>query len=244
MTSFPFTSGPAGTTFPMSVNPYWSRVTLFEIQGVTAKNYALLAFKPGLPLQASELNEIQEIHSLNQTLTTVMNSSWPIYSPGYTGNTEIYGPGWNGATPLYPKLDQDNTDTNMVGYTGSVINVREGWYLITVKSSNLKHWVYLNQGYTRTIPTLINDTTQYLGFTVSYEVVKPTNDPSLYDNSTGINLITGAPAGADRIKVKISPPFWSDNKSSENFNPIAKKIDNTGTNIILYMNNVPVPKEV
>jgi hypothetical protein len=239
MSEFPFTLGPEGNIFPLSGNPYWSRVNLFEIQGATAKNYAFLGFKPGLPLQASELNEIQEIKSLNDTLTATMYSSWPVYLPSHTGSNPLYGPGWNGTTPLYPQFDGENTTVNMVGYTGNVISIREGWYLVTVKTSNLKHWVYLESGYTRAIPTGI--TTNYLGFTAYYETVKPTQDPSLYDNSTGINLITGAAAGADRIKVTILPPFWTTDKSSPNFSPITKKIDTDAD--IMYMNNVPVPKE-
>lgn len=239
MTSFPFALGPTGSTFPMSGNPYWSRVNLFEIQGATAKNYALLAFKPGLPLQASELNEIQEINSLNQTLTATMIASWPVYLPSHTGSAPLYGPGWNGVTPLYPQYDGEDTTTNLVGYKNNIINIREGWYLVTIKTSNLKHWIYLDSGYTRTIPS--SENVQYLGFTAQYETIKPSQDPSLYDNSTGINLVTGAAAGADRIKVTISPPFWTEDKSSPNFISVAKKI-NTSTNVI-FMNNVPVPQE-
>jgi hypothetical protein len=235
MSSFPFTLGPLGSDFPMSGNPYWSRTTLSQIQGATAKNYAFLAFKPGLPLQASELNEIQEINVMNQTLTFVMISSWPAGSAG------SYGPGWKGTTPLYPYFDGDNTTENMVGYTAGVVTVREGWYLVTIKSSGMKHWVYLSSGYTSSIPDIVGTNTQYLGFTAYYETVKPAQDPSLYDNSTGINLVTGAAAGADRIKITILPPFWTTDKSSGNFSPMIKKIDNDAG--ILFMNNIPVPIE-
>lgn len=242
MSSFPFTLGPLGSTFPMSGNPYWSRVNLYQIQGSSPKNYVLLAFKPGLPLQASELNEVQEINAMNETLTAAMNASWPVYIPSHAGSNPIYGPGWNGATPLYPEFDGDNTTTNMVGYTGNVISVNKGWYLVTIKSSGMKHWIYLDTGYTRTIPTISGTTAQYIGFTAYYETIKPTQDPSLYDNSTGINIVTGAAAGADRIKVTILPPFWTTDKNSPNFSPIAKKIDNTTGPI--YMNNVAVPRGV
>ena len=241
MSSFPFTLGPSGSIFPMSGNPYWSRIQLFEIQGSPAKNYALLAFKPGLPLQASELSEIQEINALNTSLTATMVSLWPIHLPGHSGEGPIYGPGWNGTTPLYPEFDVQNTTTNMIGYTGGVISIRQGWYLVTVKSSNLKHWIYLDTGYTRSIPDVSGPNTQYLGFTAQYEIIKPTQDPSLYDNSSGTTITTGSPAGADRIKVNISAPFWTTNPSSNDFSPIAKRINNTDP--ILYMNNVKVPRE-
>lgn len=241
MTSFPFTLGTNGSTFPISENPYWSRVSLFQIQAATSKNYVLLGFKPGLPLQASELNEIQEIAYMNNTLTMTMNFSWPIYASEYQDGSPIYGPGWNGATPLYPKFDGENTNSNMVGYNTSTIFVREGWYLMSVKSSGLKHWIYLDQGYTAAIPTITENVTQYLGFTAYYETVKPSQDPALYDNSTGINIAVGAAAGADRIKVTVLAPFWTTNKSSTNFSPMAMKINNEAD--IIFMNNVPVPKE-
>lgn len=241
MSNYPFELGPAGSTLPMSGNPYWSRVSLFQIQNPTTKNYSFIAFKPGLPLQASELNELQENNAMSETLTHAMRSLWPTYLPSYSNGNPIYGPGWNGTTPLYPKFDDDNFTENMVGYTGSTISIREGWYLVTVPSSGLKHWVYLDVGFTTSIPDVDPGEIQYLGFTTYYETIKPTQDPSLYDNSTGMNIVTGAAAGADRIKVNILAPFWTTNKNSQNFSPIAKKIDNGEP--ILYMNNVPVPEE-
>jgi len=239
MSSFPFIIGPTGNSLPLSTNPYWSRVTLSQIQIQPAKNYVLLAFKPGLPLQASELNEIQEISSMESTLTWTMLSSWPVYLSRHTGNVPIYGPGWQGTTPLYPEFDGQNTFHNMVGVTGTKgdVFVGKGWYLVTLKSSGLKHWIYLNEDYTVPGPTQFP---AYLGFDASYETVKPTKDPSLYDNSGGTTIISGSPAGADRIAVKISEPFWSSNKQAANFSPMAKKL-NTDDDT-LYMNNVPVPE--
>jgi hypothetical protein len=239
MSGFPFNLGPEGVTFPLSTNPYWSRVTLSQIQGESPKNYALLAFKPGLPLQASELNEIQEISVMNDTLSAAMQSSWPVYSPAW--ENEVYGPGWNGTTPLYPVFDGINTGENLVGITGENIIVRKGWYLVTVKSSGLKHWVYSNAGYTAAIPSAPN---YQLGFVASYETVKPSNDPSLYDNSSGASVPnTGAPAGADRIKIKLSAPVWSYKGQTADFSAIVKKIDTGIPGTIFYMNNVPVPQE-
>jgi hypothetical protein len=86
----------------------------------------------------------------------------------------------------------------------------------------------------------------YLGFTATYDVVKPSSDSSLYDNSSGTTIpISGAPAGADRITVKLSDPFWTNDITTANFSPMIKKIDTeAGTEnpyIHLFMNNVPVP---
>lgn len=236
MSDYPFKLGVCGNSFPLSGNPYWSRTTLSQIQQ-TPKNYSLLAFKPGLPLQASELNEIQEIQMMENSLYATMYSSWKDTG----GIVAIYGPGWNGITPLYDKFDAINTTTNMVGYTGPQqqgnIIIRKGWYLVTVPSSNLKHWIYLNQEYYVTGPTETGFPL-FLGFTAWYETVKPVNDTSLYDNSSGTTIITGSPAGADRIQVRISDPFWTSNKNLNGFSPMAKKENSSGN--VSYMNNITI----
>lgn len=239
MSDFPFTLGPEGSTFPLSGNPYWSRVNLFQIQGATAKNYSIVGFKPGLPLQASELNEIQEIKAMDDTLTCTMISLWPIYLPAHSGDSPIYGPGWNGTTPLYPESNLEDTTENLVEHKDGIITVNKGWYLVTVKTSGMKHWIYLTTGYTASVPNASPDA-QYFGFTAYYKTIKPVQDPSLYDNSTGINLITGAAAGADRIKVFVDAPFWTTNRTAEHFSPMIKKINNDTD--LLYMNNVTVPE--
>ncbi len=235
---YPFKLGVTGSEFPLSSFPYWSRVSLSEIKFDQHKNYSIVAFKPGLPLQASELNEMQETWLMNNTLTCIMNASWPIYLAAYAEGPAIYGPGWKGTTPLYPVFDNRETTTNMVGISGGVFYARKGWYLVTVPSSGLQHWVYLNTGLTANVPA----DSQYIGFSASYVTVKPTNDPSLYDNSSGTQIpITGAPAGADRIQVKIdSSLVTTTNKNQANFSPIANKINSDS---IRYMNNVPVPIE-
>jgi hypothetical protein len=238
MSGFPFNIGITGSDLPLSGNPYWSRVTLSLLKGMTANNYVLLGFRPGFPLQASELNEIQEISMLNQTLTQTMISSWPMYLPSNPGI--IYGPGWNGITPLYPAFDVTNTSENLVGKTGGQVIIRKGWYLVAIKSSGLKHWIYLNQGYTAAIPS--TGSGQQLGFIATYQTVNPQQDPSLYDNSTGTTIITGAAAGAERIKVNLSSPMWIQDGNTANFSPILKKIDTSGLTLN-FMNNFPVSQE-
>jgi hypothetical protein len=232
--NYPFNLGITGNEFPLSGSPYWSRSTLFEIKFSTHKNYVMVGFKPGLPLQASELNEIQEISIMNSTLSSIMYSSWPTGKDDYEG--VIYGPGWKGTTPLYPEPDNMNTTVNMVEVSGTTFNAKKGWYLATVPSSNLQHWIYLNSGISGAIPSETDNT--YIGFSLSYEVIKPTADAALYDNSSGTQIpITGAPAGADRIKVKIDPSLVvTSDLNSSNFSPIAK----INSSNVLYMNNVPV----
>lgn len=235
MPGFPFDIGITGSELPLSVNPYWSRLTLSQLRGLTFKNYCFLGFKPGLPLQASELNEIQEMNAMNETLTHAMNYSWAPKN----SDTGVYGPAWNGTTPLYPEYDGTNTTQNLVGQTGSIVNIRQGWYLVTVKSSNLKHWVYLPVEYSVGITGNVGN---QLGFLATYETVNPVNDPSLYDNSSGTTIQTGAAAGADRIKVSLSAPIWVQNGTTANFSPILKRID-IGITHISFMNNVSVSQE-
>lgn len=220
--NYPFIRGVTGSELPLNPNPYFSRTTLFNLRGATAKNYVMLGFKPGLPLQASELNEIQEIEAVNQTLTASMINSWPVYAPSHN-ETVVYGPGWDGATPVKPE--------GLVRYTNNLFTASPGWYLIRVASSGLKHWTYLNA--TFGVNLTVNNK---VGFFVDYEVVKPVNDPSLYDNSSGTETITaGAPAGADRIHVKIYG--LTANQGAINFSQIAS-INSDGA---FYMNNVAVP---
>jgi hypothetical protein len=226
--SYPFKQGVTGSELPLNVNPYFSRSTLFNFKGATAKNYVMIAFKPGLPLQASELNEMQEIEAINQTLTATMVNSWPVFTEANAG--VMYGPGWDGATPIQPQGISPTT-TSLVTYSNGGFTANPGWYLIQVASSKLKHWVHLN-----TTLSITANASNTIGFFVDYEIVKPTSDTSFYDNSTGTESITpGAAAGADRIHVKIYGLTAS--QGATNFSPIAK-INSDGA---LFMNNVTVP---
>lgn len=227
---YPFRRGVTGSELPLNNNPYFSRSTLFDFKGATARNYVMIAFKPGLPLQASELNEMQEIEAVNQTLTATMVSSWPVFAPSHTGSV-IYGPGWDGATPILPQ-GQSSITTSLVTYNAGGFTANPGWYLTRVASSGLKHWVYLNATFgARNIPNNAK-----IGFFLDYETIKPVTDPSLYDNSTGTETITpGAAAGADRIHVKIYGLTASE--GATNFSPIAT-INSTEA---FYINNVKVP---
>ena len=68
---------------PLDDTPYNSRLAEHQIrpqtelpQETNASNYVLLGFRPGLPLQAAELNEIQENFFMQQSLTTTMTHNW------------------------------------------------------------------------------------------------------------------------------------------------------------------------
>jgi hypothetical protein len=67
-------------SLPLSHEPFNSRVES-EISfeggdGTKPKNYQSVAFRPGFPLQASELNEIQEHYQMQMTLSLNMMNNW------------------------------------------------------------------------------------------------------------------------------------------------------------------------
>jgi len=85
-------------SFPLASGlntPYNSRVEdeLIFDTGETPKNYQFIGFRPGFPLQASELNEIQEHYQLQLTLTINMMNNWI---------TSGAGPLWAGSNQSHP----------------------------------------------------------------------------------------------------------------------------------------------
>tara|TARA_Y100000310_G_C20614006_1_gene779586 strand:+ start:288 stop:1325 length:1038 start_codon:yes stop_codon:yes gene_type:complete len=102
----PFRIGgdPSFPLAPTLGRPFNSRVESeldFE-GGVTPKNYQFVAFRPGWPLQASELNEMQEHFQMQLTLSIAMMNNWI---------TSSAGPMWGGSNQRQPG-DGD------VGYSG------------------------------------------------------------------------------------------------------------------------------
>lgn len=179
MPNYPFNS-----KFPLGFT-YGSRV---ENQINSNKNYALLAFKPGFPLQASELNEIQEIFYTQQALSAEMVSNWI--------GSGSKGPGWNGITPLNPNL-LDKVETTVV--------LSPGWLFLKNPHflGGMGIWIYNDITYTFT-PTLQADFTY--GLVINYSEITATQDSELKDNSGNTRTIYGTTpyAGADRIKVTIT----------------------------------------
>ena len=67
-------------SLPLSAEPFNSRVESeidFEgSAGTKPKNYQFVAFRPGFPLQGSELNEMQEHFQVQMTLSLNMMNNW------------------------------------------------------------------------------------------------------------------------------------------------------------------------
>jgi len=230
---------PFKTPFPLTTNPFRSRV---EAQTEEAKNYYAVAFKPGYPLQASELNEIQEIFYVQQTLTQEMISAWTSYSVlSSTAGGSVTGPGWQGCTPLKPNLIGTNTGDP----TSITLTALAGWYLVkhTDINSGFGVWVY---NITDTI--IVNNLVPVAsGPTTTYGIiVKPitiqctqsepisTEDTSLQDQSS-INVVNG-PCGAARMKLEVIG-FGSSAGTGQYLAPILTGTANAATAQATFSNN-------
>ena len=231
---------PFKTPFPLTTNPFRSRV---EAQTEEAKNYYAVAFKPGYPLQASELNEIQEIFYVQQTLTQEMISFWMDYSILSSASTSplVTGPGWQGCTPLKPDLIGKNSETNSITLTALA-----GWYLVkhTDINSGFGVWVYNNTN--RVIVSGLTKLSSGSTTTTYGIIVKPitiqctqsepssTEDISLQDQSS-INVVNG-PCGAARMQLKVIG-FGSSAGTGEYLAPILTGIANAATAQATFSNN-------
>ena len=246
MSSFPFNNF---LNLPLSDTPYMSRVESFEITPSTSKNYGMVAFKPGFALQASELNEIQDITLLNISLTSTMFQFWQRAN----ATEQYYPPGWLGTTPLWPDTSLNTSDPYGVYPTSNLFQAtrttgtldqytftaKTGWYHAYIPKSGLKHWVHLNQNLT--INTTLTSSVYYIGFSLSYSEINSTQDSSLLDNSSGM-VPTGTAIGANRIKINIGQPqlVATTNLNIDQFSPIAR-ISTIFEPNIQYMNKRPVP---
>lgn len=227
------TTPPFGATTPLTDSPYLSRLPIFTLNTVDIKNYPLIAFKPGFPLQAAELNELQENFAIQQTLSNTLLTNWLFFDTSLvlTGSaTDIYsGPGWNGAIPLHP---------NQIIVSGAGVSASVGWYLITLPISNLKFWVY---NATELAPNrnALNPNYFY-GFSATSSYVPCSNDDrdegwNFNDQSSG--NFASSTCGANRFKITLSTAIATTNSSTINFLPITKVTSGLTPNMIRFMNN-------
>jgi hypothetical protein len=185
---------------PLADLPYNSRIT--SEYGSENKNYYMLAFNPGYALQASELNEMQELFYMNQNLTVRMNKNWNIAG--------LQSPYWEGLIPLNPRGLTSSTPATVTNQATVSVTIQPGWFLWTDRSSKLSFWIYMNQTYTKQFTTT-NSATQIIGFDVNKATIiccpsaacSDTQDATLRDNSTG-NSDTTLSCGASRLKAGLS----------------------------------------
>jgi len=227
------TTPPFGSTTPLSESPFLSRLPLFTLNtGDVVNNYPLVAFKPGFPLQAAELNEIQENFAIQQTLSNTLLTNWLTYgtSAELTGSpTDIYtGPGWNGAIPLDPAYVTAST-------AGVVAGI--GWYLITLPVSNLKFWVYNDTSFAPLPLGLAS--THYFGFSISSEFIPCSNtdtDSGWEFNDQSSGSFESSTCGANRFKININGVLAS-TSLIPGFVPITRVTSSTAGSLLRFMNN-------
>lgn len=221
---------PFSQTFPLAGNPFKSRI---ESQMDAAKNYWLVAFRPGFPLQAAELNELQEIFYIQQTLNQELIKNWLIadkISPGYV----VTGIPWEGCTPVNPNLITLSPDSTNITF-------KSGWYLLkqTSWNSGFGVWIYNS---TDSVVTL-NNNGDY-GILVKLNTITCTTNASLGQNqdsslqdSSNINVING-PCGASRIQIELVS-FGS--ATSSTLETVFLPIINKTSDNIFYKNDLIIP---
>jgi len=208
------------SSLPLSVDPYFSRITS-NLDSAEIKNYYLVGFKPAFPLQASELNELQEQFFVQQTLTTTCINKW--YGNGTSG------PFWDGATPL------NISDLSVTAGSGTdtpTIKLSKGWLFVKGSSATkgLGIWIYNDQD--RTYSTNIKANT-FHGVWIKTETVDYNTDTDLSDNSgggsrTAFGFIN---SGADRIKLTVTGSGASAPDATSEFFKILQTSTSDGTSV-------------
>jgi hypothetical protein len=222
---------PLGSSLPLTENPYNSRV--YSQIADEDKKYYMLAFTPGYALQASELNEVQELFFLNQNLTQRMNKNWVSNGgkvPFWDGLIPLNSAGVTAATPTY---------SNGQAFV-SKVNVSSGWYLWTDFTSKLSFWVHLDSNLVSSSTTPLRTTTgttgEYIGLSVTKSTItccpaaecSNTQDSTLRDNSQG-NTENFFTCGAARLGITFGTELIVRTAASNDFYPILKLTPNTST---------------
>lgn len=237
---------PFSADFPLSVNPYRSRI---EEQINSAKNYVMVAFKPGFPLQASELNEIQEIFYVQQTLTQTMFANWHTMDMLEQGNATMLATPWNGCTPLSPDLVEHTTTDTIT------ITMKAGWYLLKHQDVNSGFGIWVYNPTDSTVLTGYNQNS--LGLDGNYGIIvkqtpincttlspERTNEDRTLQDSSSINVING-PCGAARIKIEIVGFGKSgDEGPDEYLLPIFVASRGQGFAIVSFKNNYKITQVI
>jgi hypothetical protein len=188
--------------FPLSISPYLSRVSSHAEE---IKNYSMLAFNPGFALQAAELNELQEIFFLNQSLSQRMNANWILFNT--TQSTPYSAPFWEGLIPLSPSyltISQQTFNANGFSFT---CTLSSGWYLYTDPKSKLSFWAWKDEPFTATFS---GNSTQYFGLNVTTSYINccqtdsdcgETQDGTLRDASQSV--YQDFTCSSSRFKISI-----------------------------------------
>jgi len=230
--------------FPLSVTPHLSRVAT---HGNDYKNYTMLAFNPGYALQAAELNEIQELFFLNQSLTQRMNANWIRIDP--TDTTIITAPFWEGLIPLNPNYITISNLTANASVVNFSYEVSEGWYLYTDTKSKLSFWTWNSNTLSDSV-TVSTTIPVYFGIDnvgTSYVGCCQTDDNCLNQDKTlrdaSQNFYQEFTCGASRFKVNLSDTlssYTNTTGAAGNFAHIF--VVDRAANVIKYPNNTVISR--
>jgi len=230
---------PFVSEFPLHPIPFKSRI---QDQMDLTKNYFAVAFKPGFPLQAAELNELQEIFYVQQTLTQTLFANWHQNAYLSQSGTSMTGTPWNGCTPLSAGLVTSATANNLKSIT-----VNPGWYLLKQTDVNGGFGVWVYSTATTVVLSGYNNTTTVkdgdYGIIISQATVNcttsnpaGTNEDRTLQDASNINVING-PCGAARLQLQVVGFGKSGTQTTgQTFLPIF----NATSGIVKYKNNYTI----
>ena len=212
---FPFKISDDEPRTPLSVSPYNSRVVEHMLDSFDdAKNYKYVAFRPGYPLQAAELNEIQEYFYLEFSIIAFITNAWNAYSGTPAAQFEetdlqsYAGPFWDGATPIVP-YDQVGYNTLLAEGTISSTTVPAQIFeipqLVDVTDQGDTIRVELKEGFYHASVTTGNDTVDNnFRYAIYYEAISGTNVAEIEKRDSGKTYV-----GFSMTQSYISPSQFS-----------------------------------
>lgn len=208
------------TAFPLSLPPYNSRNNQFStafsiIQGDGEQflNFPLIAFTPGFPLQAQELNELQENWEIQSSYDTE-------FLQNYFGSAGVQTPstyGSNSALFIQPSSDV-TTVINGDTVTITASNV------VSVYDNGMRYWIKINP-ITNSV-TLTSASVRFLKLDATIEYIPCSSDSSsigfyFNDNSSG-NFDSGT-CGASRVRVSAETSTFVSTLQDNCFARVEKK---------------------
>ena len=172
-----------------------------------SEKYSLLAFKPGVALQSSELNEIQDNFYIQQTFNITALNNWFKIPPSDISITgyidDKYSPSmWHGIVPLFPL----QLRTDLISTTTIQVVLTTGWYRVAI--TGIQKWIYIGSERLLSLSTsnILVNTDYVVGVTVKSRIIEASQNPTdegyeLNDNSLG--LISSWTDGASRITMYL-----------------------------------------
>jgi hypothetical protein len=194
-------------SYPLSPWPLYGR----KYESLNSRhNFFMQGFKPGIPLQAAELNEIQEHHYLNQSLSLNFFTQWRVYKgedeatiQELTGDSLRFLEFPNINYHAYPLFKNNQIDISVSSDNVTLI-LSPGWYVFPINS--VAHWVCLFES--KFVSGLVfseEERTFYLKIDYRLEECSENqSDVGYFFNDRSNRTINPITNGADRIEVEIT----------------------------------------